>query len=208
MQQARIGRLASIGLGLSFGIAACGSTETDTSATGGAAGTLDPGTTQDVGSASASEAPAASATTAAADPNVGPLDTAVVTIGDERYEFSDVQCSIFAPQYIQAGNFGGDPEVSIVLPPEGWESEGDMYSPPSVRVQVGDEVTGQRWVAGDDGSVAMTPIPDGASAIQTYVVPEGRPVTATGSAMFIDLVAHNNGAAAPSVAGTFEVSCP
>jgi hypothetical protein len=63
-------------------------------------------------------------------------------------------------------------------------------------------------VAGDDGSPVIRPLPEGASSIDSYTVPDGRPVKATGTATFIDLAAHNNGKDAPSVAGTFEVSCP
>jgi hypothetical protein len=205
MRHARTAGWATIAIGLAFGLAACGAAETGSTAPEGATPAPDAPATQDPGTApEASVAP--DAPPPAEDP--GSLNTAVVTIGDERYEFTDVQCSIFAPRYIQAGNFGGDPEVSIVLPPDGWESEGDTYSPPSVRVQIGDEATGQRWVAGDDGFPRITPLPDGASQIDSYTVPEGRPVTATGTGTFVDLVAHNSGAEAPSVSGSFEVSCP
>ena len=64
------------------------------------------------------------------------------------------------------------------------------------------------WVAGDDGSVALRPIPPGSSQIDSYSVPDGRPVTATGKATFIELVAHNNGTDAAGGSGSFEVSCP
>lgn len=195
-------RWAASGLALALGLVACGGSSSDS--TTGTSGTSE--TTATTGSSGTT---ATTTTTApAGNPDVGPLNTAVVTIGDEIYEFTGVQCSIFTEKYIQAGNFGADPEVSIVLPPEGWESEGDTFSPPSVRVTIGDESLGQHWVAGDDGSPAITPIPDGASTIDSYSVPDGRPVKATGTATFIDLTAHNNGQDAPSVSGSFEVICP
>jgi hypothetical protein len=204
MQQKRMARWAATGFGLTFGLVACGGATPeapDTPATQGAATAPGSSPLPDA------QATPGQASAPAADPDIGPLNVAVVTIGDDRYEFSDVQCSIFAPRYIQAGNFGGDPEVSIVLPPEGWESD-DRFDPPSVRVTIGDDVGGQQWVAGDDGSVAITPIPEGSSRIDSYAVPDGRPVKATGTATFIDLVAHNNGQPAPPVSGSFEVSCP
>jgi hypothetical protein len=212
MQGQRTARWTAIGIGIGLVVvlAGCGGQAADAPATEAASIAPDspaseaPGTAPDV---PASEA-ASTAPDDPAPPPAGASNTAVVIIGEERYEFSDVQCSIFAPRYIQAGNFGGDPEVSIVLPPEGWESEGDTYSPPSVRVQVGDDVTGQRWVAGDDGSPLLSPIAEGSSQIDSYTVPDGRPVTATGTATFTDVMAHNNGADAPPVSGSFEVSCP
>ncbi len=203
MRHMVMARWATIGFALTFGLAACGGSGADAPATQGA--TNPPDATAPPAEATA---PPDATSAPGGDPDVGPLNTAVVTIGDERYEFTDVQCSIFAPRYIQAGNFGGDPEVSIVLPPEGWESEGDTYGPPSVRVTIGNGATGQLWLAGDDGTPGFAPIPEGSSEIDSYTVPDGRPVTATGTATFIDIVAHNNGADAPSVSGSFEVSCP
>jgi hypothetical protein len=54
----------------------------------------------------------------------------------------------------------------------------------------------------------LQPLPDGSSQIDSYTVPDGRPVTATGTATFIDVEAHNSGADAQPVSGSFEVSCP
>ncbi len=195
-------RWATIGLMLALGLAACGGSSSDaTVGTSGSNETTEPAVTSGTSATTAS-------TASAGNSDVGPLNTAVVTIGDETYEFTGVQCSIFTEKYIQAGNFGADPEVSIVLPPEGWESQGDTFGPPSVRVKIGDDFSGQFWVAGEDGSPAINPIPDGASTIDSYTVSDGRPVKATGTATFIDLTAHNNGQAAPSISGSFEVNCP
>lgn len=197
-QRVRVGSLALV-----LGLAGCGGSAATESASG-----QEP-------SAAASEpaAPAASDTgpTEAAGGDIGDnvLNTAVVTIGDDRYEFTDVECSIFTERYIQAGNFGGDPEVSIVLPPEGWESQGDTFGPPSVTVTIGDEFAGGAvLVAGDAGQVMINPIPDGQSQIDSYVVPDGRPVHATGTATFIDTTAINFGREAVPMTGTFEVTCP
>lgn len=198
-------RWVSIGVALALGLLACGGSSS-ASTTGASETIAATGSTDATATAGSTET--TSTTAPAATSDIGPLNTAVVTIGDDVYEFTGVQCSIFTAKYIQAGNFGDDPEVSIVLPPEGWESQGDTFGPPSVRVQVGDSPTGQLWVAGDDGSPAITPIPDGASTIDSYTVPDGRPVKATGTATFIDLTAHNSGQDAPSISGSFEVICP
>jgi hypothetical protein len=203
MQQ---GRRATALMVMGLGMAACGGSAAESPATEERA----TGTPAPQGASSApvsSDAPPA--TDAPANPDIGPLNTAVVVIGTDRYEFSDVQCSIFAPRYIQAGNFGGDPEVQIVLPPEGWESQGDTFEPPSVQVTIGDEFAGgMLWLAGDNGSPTITPIAAGSSQIDSYDVPDGRPVKATGTATFIDLAAHRRGEDAAVLSGTFEVSCP
>jgi len=208
MHQQRMPRWTAIGFGLTSVLAGCGSSATGTGESAGASRAPNaPATTGATSAPEASAPPAASSSPA--NPAAGPLNTAVVTIGGERFEFSDVKCSIFAPRYIQAGNYGADPEVVIVLPPEGWESQGDTFSPPSVAVKIGDEFAGgKQWLAGDDGTPALKPVPAGSSRIDSYTVPDGRPVTATGTATFIDIAAHNQGGAAPSVSGTFEVSCP
>ncbi len=137
---------------------------------------------------------------------VGQLNTAVVTIGTERHEFSDVECSIFTAGYIQAGNYGADPEVVIVLPPPGWEAQGDVFSPPEVRVSLGSGMDEQVWFAGDQPPNG-TSIPDGSTQLD-YSVPDGRPVTATGTGSFVDVQAILFGREWSSVAGSFEVTCP
>jgi hypothetical protein len=200
----------TIGLVLILGVTACGGATTPDAGTTVPDATVAADASAPAGEASQSSDPGQPDATSAPEGGgaAGPLNTAVVTIGDERFDFTDVQCSIFTAGYIQAGNFGGDPEVSIVLPPDGWETQTETFSPPSVRVKIGDDVTGQYWLAGDDGTPTLQPVPDGASQIDSYTVPEGRPVTATGTATFIDIVAHNNGQDAPSMSGSFEVSCP
>ena len=80
--------------------------------------------------------------------------------------------------------------------------------PCDIQVTIGNGLSGQQWLAGDDGSPVIRPLPEGASSIDSYTVPDGRPVKATGTATSVDLAAHNNGKDAPSVAGSLEVPCP
>jgi len=195
----RASRLLALSTALALGFAACGGSATEAPATNGA--TSPPASS---GSA-ATSGPAAPPTAAPGGPG-GPANTAVVTIGSDRYEFTDVKCSILTTQYIQAGNYGGDPEVVIVLPPDGWEAQGDVFSPPEVTVTIGSGAEQQVWFAGDEPQV-VKPLPAGSTSLD-YNVPEGRPVTATGTGMFVDIAAANFGKEWSSVAGSFEVSCP
>ena len=199
MNQIRMTRLAAISTALAGALAACGGAAPDAQESQGV-GSVPTATS---GSAAASEAPAA---TGGTPPEGGPANSAVVTIGNDRYEFTNVKCSIFTAGYIQAGNYGEDPEVIIVLPPDGWEAQGDTFSPPQVQVQIGSDFDGMTWFAGDDPPV-VTPVADGTSQL-TYNVPEGRPVTATGTGTFIDVAAINFGRDWEPVTGSFEVSCP
>ncbi len=130
MNQLRMTRLAAFTAVLAIGLAACGGSATEAPATQGASAAP---ASSDGPAVPTADAPS----TAAPNPGGGQLNTAVVTIGTERYEFSDVKCSIFTAGYIQAGNYGADPEVVIVLPPPGWEAQGDVFSPPSVQVTLG-----------------------------------------------------------------------
>jgi len=189
-------------IGLVLGLAACGGSDPSAPATDGAGD--EPVASAPPQDSEPSTAPAASAATAEGDAN-----TAVVWIGDERHEFSDVRCDILAPRYIQAGNYGGDPEVVIVLPPDGWESEGDTYDPPSITVTIGDPFAGgQHWVAGDAGVATVNPIPEGTNDMGSYTVPDGRPVSAIGTARFVDVAALDRGEETASVGGSFQVNCP
>jgi hypothetical protein len=95
-----------------------------------------------------------------------------------------------------------------VLPPDGWESRGDVFSPPSVSVTVGSGADQTVWAAGDATAVTFQPGLEGLSKIDRYTVPDGRPVHATGTATFIDSTAVAFGRDAKPVTGTFEVTCP
>ena len=199
MSQLGMTRVAAFTSALAISLAACGASASDAPATPGAS----PAPLTSEGPA----VPTADAlSTAAPSPGGGQLNTAVVTIGTERYEFSDVECSIFTAGYIQAGNYGADPEVVIVLPPPGWEAQGDVFSPPEVRVSLGSGMDEQVWFAGDQPPNG-TSIPDGSTQLD-YSVPDGRPVTATGTGSFVDVQAILFGREWSSVAGSFEVTCP
>ena len=204
MSQLRTTRMAAFTVLLAIGMAACGGAASDAPATQGVSSA--PPSSDGPAIPSAAAPSAAAPSTAAPNPDGGQLNTAVVTIGTERYEFSDVRCDIFTAGYIQAGNYGADPEVVIVLPPPGWEAQGDVFSPPSVQVSLGSGLDEQVWFAGDDPPT-VTPIADGSTQLD-YSVPDGRPVTATGTGSFVDVQAINFGREWSSVAGSFEVTCP
>jgi hypothetical protein len=182
---------------LAIGIAGCGGSSTAT-------GSPPSDATNATSAPAVSEAPVG-------QPGNSP-NSASVTIGAETYTFKNVFCRILAPQYIQAVSVGGDPQVSIVLPPDGWEDAGDTYSPPSVQVQIGEEFNpgAATWLAGDNGSVPPgISIPESDSRIDSYQVPDttSRPVTATGTATFVDLAAIIVGGASSPVEGSFSVTC-
>ena len=188
---------------LAIGMAGCGGSTpaTGSPASGATAATAATAAT------SAPEAPQASGGQPGNSPN-----SASVTIGAETYTFKNVFCRILAPQYIQAVSVGGDPQVSIVLPPDGWEDAEDTYSPPSVQVQIGEEFNpgAATWLAGDNGSVPPgISVPESDSRIDSYQVPDttSRPVTATGTATFVDLAAIIVGGTSSPVEGSFTVTC-
>ncbi len=214
MIQLRMTRSAAFTAVLTIGLAACGGSASDDPATQEASSaplsSNDPAKQEASSPPRSSEGPAIPTADApsTADPNPGggQLNTAVVTIGTDRYEFSNLRCDILTAGYIQAGNYGADPEVVIVLPPPGWEAQGDVFSPPSVQVSIGSGLDEQVWFAGDDPPT-VTSIPDGSAQLD-YSVPDGRPVTATGTGSFVDVQAINFGREWSSVAGSFEVTCP
>ena len=122
-------------------------------------------------------------------------NTAVVVIGDERYEFADLYCVTIAGA-LGAESLGGNPQVNIDLPPQDWETSGSDWDPPSIRVQVDDPE--HDYKAGGNYT--------GLSPDQSQVTSfdsDGR--HATGTATFFDDVSH---ADPSSVTGTFEVTCP
>ncbi len=213
MSQLRMTRIAAFTAVLAIGLAACGGSTSDAPTQGASAGPLSSDAPATQGASTgplSSDGPAMptadAPSTAAPNPGGGQLNTAVVTIGADRYEFSNLRCDIFTAGYIQAGNYGEDPEVVIVLPPPGWEAQGDVFSPPSVQVSLGSGLDEQVWFAGDDPPT-VTSIPDGSTQLD-YSVPDGRPVTATGTGSFVDVQAINFGREWSTVAGSFEVTCP
>jgi hypothetical protein len=190
---------------VALGVAGCG---------GSAQATATPPTsaTTPTSAPEATSPPAGEVTEAPANqPGTGP-NSASVTIGGETYSFDSIVCSIEAPQYVQALSIAGDPQVSIVLPPDGWEDAGNAYSPPSVQVQIGEEFNpgAATWLAGDNGSVpSAINISSNDSRIVSYEVSDtsSRPITSTGTASFVDVAAVMNGGVSSPVAGTFTVTC-
>lgn len=199
-------RMTTVGIVVALGLVGCSGGTTDTAGTSPAAPAATSGSVATPAATSAGDP----APTAAPSVDLGgaELNTAVVVIGGDRYEVTGVRCDIFTARYIQAGNYGEDPEVIIVLPPEGWESQGDVFSPPSVVVTVGSGADETVWAAGDATAVVFMPGLKGLSQIDSYTVPDGRPVHATGTATFIDTTSVAFGRDAKPVAGSFEVTCP
>ena len=133
-------------------------------------------------------------------------NTAVVTIGDERYEFANLFCVTIGGA-IGAASTGGDPRVDIDLPPLDWETSSEDWDPPSVRVIVDGVGT---WIA-DPEHTALPGIEPGLSQVDSY---NSDRFHATGSATFMDAsgwqrVQMGLDVEPPDpVAGTFEVTCP
>lgn len=164
-----------------------------------------------------------SSSTAASQSNTSsniPVDTAVVTVGTKKYEFStddifgiDRCLTLFG---VVAGNGeasdGSDVEINFDVPPVGYENQRGFedYDPPSIEVE--DKDTGQRWMAGGDLSWLGEPPSPGESQIDSYTTQGG---AASGTATFMDINAYSDfvfrsggGAERPEpVTGTFEVHC-
>jgi hypothetical protein len=183
----------------------------------------------------ATPAPAASSpvtepgTSPAADPGVSPAAsvdpddpfgfgdddaTAVVTIGDERYEFSMATETIGSTTYlsvcqelfglIQADGHATDGRaitVAIMIPPLDWDSyEDERYDPPRIVVDIDDPYA--RWVADADWAFANGV--DGQSQVDAY---EKDGLYAAGSATFMEESALFQSPPGVPVLGTFEVRC-
>lgn len=158
-----------------------------------------------------SQAPAATSAAPAEQPTGAPdnnplsgfgkdSNTAVVVIGDQRYEFADLYCVTLAGA-LGAESLGGDPKVDISLPPEGWETSGEDWDPPSVRIQ-GDEPY-MDLVAGNPADNRVT---EEQSRVDSFSS-DGH--HATGTAIFFDQAGYLGAdQPPPSVSGTFEVTCP
>jgi hypothetical protein len=125
--------------------------------------------------------------------------SAVVIIGDERYEFDGLRCVTMGGA-LGAASMGGDPSVNISLPPTDWESSGDDWDPPSVRVDGDDPYF--HFEAGGD-VVLMSP-----DLAETYMVTSftSDGYRASGTAAFVDMTQLAD--PPPPINGTFEVSCP
>ena len=144
----------------------------------------------------------------------GGANTAVVTIGDQRYDFSmsgglGRQCLKLFGFVGGAGSAadGSDIQLSIEVPPEDWESRRDDYGPPQIRVD--DEVNNRDWRAGGDIVEQDARLSEADSRVTDFT---NNGTSASGTAMFIDYTAFNvalaSGRDAPEpVPGTFEIDC-
>jgi hypothetical protein len=139
---------------------------------------------------------------------------AIVTIGDERYEFSMATETIGTTTFlgicqeifglIQADGHASDGRainVSFMIPPIDWDSYADgRYDPPSIVVDIDDPYA--RWVA--DAAWAAANGMEGQSQVDTY---EKDGLYAAGSATFFEEGAQFRDLPGVPVQGTFEVRC-
>ncbi len=121
--------------------------------------------------------------------------SAVVTIDGVRYEFADLYCVTMAGA-LGAASIDGDPQVQIDLPPTGWESSGEDWSPPAVSVQ---NVAADLYYTADAFFADMGLAPVGQSQVDDFTS-DG--FSGSGSATF------HESPAGRTVTGTFEVTCP
>lgn len=195
-------RLINLGFAMLLVLAAC-------SSSGGGADGSSAGDAPASVSGAASEAARASDETKTTE-SVNPDDplgfgeaqnTATVTVGDTTYEFENLYCVTIGGA-LGASSVGGDPTVDISLPPEGWETSGEDWSPPSVRVQGDDPYFD--YMAGGDVAMADDRLA-GRSQVDSF---SSDGYHATGEATFIDQQAFMLDATTEGMTGTFEVTCP
>lgn len=128
-------------------------------------------------------------------------NVAVVTIGDDRYEFSDLYC-VSMGGAMGATSAGGDPQVSIDLPPLDWETSNEEWDAPSIRVSGDDPYFDMQ--AGGDTMAADERVDPGSSQVDSF---ESDGYHAKGEATFIDATAVVVSEDPEPVTGTFEVTC-
>lgn len=164
--------------------------------------------TEDSGSepADVGAPPAASATApdASSDDPLGFGDeenVAVVTIGDDRYEFTDLYC-VSMGGAMGATSVGGDPQVNIDLPPLDWETSDEGWDAPSIRVSGDDPYFDMQ--AGGETMAADERVEPGSTQVDSFVS-DG--YHASGEATFIDATAVMVSEDPQPVTGTFEVTC-
>lgn len=97
---------------------------------------------------------------------------------------------------------GGDPQVNIDLPPLDWETSGEDWDPPSIRVS-GDEPYFDMQARGET-MVADARVQPGSSQVDSF---ESDGYRASGEATFIDATAVMVSQDPEPVTGTFEVRC-
>ncbi len=127
---------------------------------------------------------------------------AVVTIGEDRYEFElTTLCLALFGNLAASGRSvdGRDIVLNIEVPPEGWETSDEEWDPPSIRIDDGENDID--WRAGDD--IVREMLDPGVSEVTSYSIDGKR---ASGTATFVDLYAAIRGEIEP-VEGTFDFNC-
>lgn len=139
------------------------------------------------------------------DPNTtfygNPPGTGTVAVGDTKYEFDlNILCLSMAGAMGIAGQSSDGSPVSVNadFPPEGWESDGEDWDPPSLAID--DDEMDARWVAGGDVGSAY---PEGSSVVSSFSS-DGR--LAVGEASFVNV--YTSGDNLEIQTGQFEFNCP
>jgi hypothetical protein len=193
-------RVTIIAIGLMLVMAACASGGAGGEATD-PPGPAGPGSSGPAGGDGTD--PTAAPTADSDDPLSGFRDedaTAVVVIGDERYEFEGLYCVTMFGALSAASVGDVDPKVNIQIPPDGWETSGDEWDPPSVHVASDEPYFRMEANAGlvDE----LSPIYAG-SQVDSFTTDGYR---ASGTGLFLD--SYDFTPDQELVAGRFEVSCP
>ena len=162
-----------------------------------------------------SSTPTSQPASSSSSTNIAP-DTAVVTIGEKRYEFdmtspfADTCLTLFG---VVGGHGqsvdGSDVSIDIEIPPIGYQTRPGFedFDPPNIEVD--DDENDQEWTAGGDFSFLPYRPADGESQVDSYTS-DGK--HAQGTATFIDMTALfrssvGQGERPQPVQGTFEILC-
>jgi hypothetical protein len=138
---------------------------------------------------------------------------AVVTVGDLSYEFAlegsttvdgDTLMGMCVTTFgVVAGHGyatdGSYAEVDFEIPPEDWETSGEGWEPPTIRIE--DRERGYYWRSGDAEFFDISP---GVAEVTEFRNADNR---ATGTATFFDFEAHDFTGDPETVEGTFEIQC-
>lgn len=132
--------------------------------------------------------------------------TAMVTIGDQQYEFDLTSGFTVCRDVFDAIQVSGssaddsDVDIHMWIPPTNWDTYDDeRYDPPSIRVT--DDTNNHDWVANPNTTYNVE---EGKSQVDSY---DKDGLTASGSATFFDGYALLRGEDAQPVQGSFEVGC-
>jgi hypothetical protein len=128
-------------------------------------------------------------------------NVAVVTVGDDRYEFSDLYC-VSMGGAMGATSVGGDPQLNIDLPPLDWETSDEGWDAPSIRISGDDPYFDMQ--AGGDTMAADERVEPGSSQVDSF---DSDGYRASGEATFIDATAVMVSEDPEPITGTFEVTC-